>query len=190
MQLPVYLNAALEIERQKHPEKEVLPAGIFYYRIQDPIVKKEETKAEVEQSILKELKLDGLVNADENVVEHLERNLSGTSTFYPLRMNKNRTLSSASKALSKENFDTVLAYTKEKEKELKDVMYQGEVAALPYVLDEMTGCDYCGCRDICGFDQRIEGCEYRRLRKYTLEEALNSMKERLGILEEKGEAGE
>jgi uncharacterized protein with von Willebrand factor type A (vWA) domain len=40
------------------------------------------------------------------------------------------------------------------------------------------------------FDQRIEGCEYRRLRKYTLEEALNSMKERLGILEEKGEAGE
>ena len=32
--------------------------------------------------------------------------------------------------------------------------------------------------------------EYRRLRKYTLEEALNSMKERLGILEEKGEAGE
>ena len=105
-------------------------------------------------------------------------------------MNKNRTLSSASKALSKENFDTVLAYTKEKEKELKDVMYQGEVAALPYVLDEMTGCDYCGCRDICGFDQRIEGCEYRRLRKYTLEEALNSMKERLGILGEKGEAGE
>lgn len=190
MQLPVYLNAALEIERQKHPEKEVLPAGIFYYRIQDPIVKKEETKAEVEQSILKELKLDGLINADENVVEHLERNLSGTSTFYPLRMNKNRTLGSASKALSKENFDTVLAYTKEKEKELKDVMYQGEVAALPYVLDEMTGCDYCGCRDICGFDQRIEGCEYRRLRKYTLEEALNSMKERLGILEEKGEAGE
>ena len=90
-------------------------------------MKKEETKAEVEQSILKELKLDGLINADENVVEHLERNLSGTSTFYPLRMNKNRTLSSASKALSKENFDTVLAYTKEKEKELKDVMYQGEV---------------------------------------------------------------
>ena len=62
--------------------------------------------------------------------------------------------------------------------------------SLPYVLDEMTGCDYCGCRDICGFDQRMEGCEYRRLRKYTLEEALNSMKERLGILEEKGEAGE
>ena len=51
-------------------------------------MKKEETKAEVEQSILKELKLDGLINADENVVEHLERNLSGTSTFYPLRMNK------------------------------------------------------------------------------------------------------
>ena len=102
-----------------HFHQSAAPASIFYYRIQDPIVKKEETKAEVEQSILKELKLDGLINADENVVEHLERNLSGTSTFYPLRMNKNKTLGSASKALSKENFDTVLAYTKEKEKELK-----------------------------------------------------------------------
>ena len=29
MQLPVYLNAALEIERQKHPEKEVLRPVFF-----------------------------------------------------------------------------------------------------------------------------------------------------------------
>ena len=70
-----------------------------------------------------------------------------------------RTLSSASKALSKENFDTVLAYTKEKEKELKDVMYQGEVAALPYVLDEtgtvantafMAGDDWSFCVQTMG----------------------------------------
>ena len=60
-------------------------------------------------------------------------------------------------------------------------MYQGEVAALPYVLDEMTGCDYCGCRDICGFDQRIEGCEYRQLQNYSQEEAVECMKEKLAI---------
>lgn len=38
MQLPVYLNAALDVEQRKHPHKTIVPAGIFYYRIQDPIV--------------------------------------------------------------------------------------------------------------------------------------------------------
>ena len=43
MQLPVYLNAALEIEQRKtgkhkSGETEVVPAGIFYYRMQDPFV--------------------------------------------------------------------------------------------------------------------------------------------------------
>ena len=31
------------------------------------------------------------------------------------------------------------------------------------------------------FDQRIEGCEYRQLQKYSLEEAVECMKEKLGI---------
>ena len=41
--------------------------------------------------------------------------------------------------------------------------------------------DFCACKDICGFDQRIEGCEYRQLQKYSLEEAVECMKEKLGI---------
>ena len=37
LQLPVYLNAALEAEGKRYPGKEIVPAGIFYYRIQDPM---------------------------------------------------------------------------------------------------------------------------------------------------------
>ena len=44
MQLPVYLNAALGIEKKKHPDKEIVPAGIFYYRIQDPLVDRADTR--------------------------------------------------------------------------------------------------------------------------------------------------
>lgn len=32
----VYLDAALEMEERKNPAREVVPAGIFYYNIQDP----------------------------------------------------------------------------------------------------------------------------------------------------------
>ena len=79
LQLPVYLNAALEAEGKRYPGKEIVPAGIFYYRIQDPIVAREKTDKKTEESILKELKLDGLVNGEEEVVEHLEANLTGSS---------------------------------------------------------------------------------------------------------------
>ena len=85
------------------------------------------------------------------------------------------------KLLPQEKFETVLAYTRAKQKELKAEMYEGEVSALPYLLGEDTGCDFCACKDICGFDQRIEGCEYRQLQKYSLEEAVECMKEKLGI---------
>ena len=179
MQLPVYLNAALEIEKKKHPDKEVVPAGIFYYRIQDPLVDRADTEEEVEKSILKELKLDGLVNGEEAVVEHLEHGLSGTSVLFPIGRNKDGSLSQRSRALAPEEFDTVLAYTEQKEKDLKAEMYGGEAAAAPYEMGNATACDYCACRDICGFDQRIDGYGYRALEKYSVEEAVEKMKERL-----------
>ena len=56
--------------------------------------------------------------------------------------------------------------------------------AAPNELGGMTACDYCACRDIFGFDQRISGDEYRRLERYTTEEAVEKMKARLGAAEE------
>ena len=86
--LPVYLNAALDVEQRKHPHKTIVPAGIFYYRIQDPIVSEEKTQDAVERSILKELKQDGLVNGDDMVISHLEKELSGNSLLFPIGRNK------------------------------------------------------------------------------------------------------
>ena len=36
LQLVVYMDAALEMEERKNPEKTAVPAGIFYYNIKDP----------------------------------------------------------------------------------------------------------------------------------------------------------
>ena len=175
MQLPVYLNAAVEVEERKHPGREIIPAGIFYYRIQDPVVPEQDSAEAVEQSILKELKLDGLINGDEAVVSHLERDLSGASVLFPMGRNKDGSLSKSSRALPRETFEAVLRYTREKERALKDEMYAGEIGAAPYELGGDTGCDYCAYRDICGFDLRISGCAYRRLEKLSVEEAVGAM---------------
>ncbi len=175
MQLPVYLNAALEVEERKNTDSEIIPAGIFYYRIQDPVVPDEDSDEAVEKSILKELKLDGLVNGDEEVISHLERDLSGASVLFPIGRNKDGSLSKSSRALPRETFETVLRYAKKKESRMKQEMYEGEISASPYEMGDATGCDYCPYRDICGFDLKIEGCAYRHLEKYSVEEAVAMM---------------
>lgn len=175
LQLPVYLNAALKVEEKKFKGKEMIPAGIFYYRIQDPMVDRKDSDEEVEKSILKELRLDGLVNGDGEVLSHLEKDLSGTSVLYPVGKNKDGSLSRSSRALPGETFRAVLDYAEAKENRIKQEMYSGEVSAAPYELGDATGCDYCAYREICGFDLKLDGCGYRRLEKYSMEEAVAKM---------------
>ena len=177
MQLPVYLNAALDIEQKRHPGQEVLPAGIFYYRMKDPIVEKEKNEALLEEKLLKELKLDGLVNADEAVIGHLEKDLSGNSNFIPVGKNKDGSLSRYSKVLAPAEFHTLLEYTKRKEQELKRRILEGEAHARPFEMGNSTGCDYCGFRDICGFEPGLEGYEYHSLEKLSKEDVVERMKE-------------
>lgn len=178
MQLPVYLNAAMDLEKRKKKEKEIVPAGFFYYRIEDPIVDKEQNK-NVEERILKELRLDGMVNAEEEVLQHFEKNLSGTSDCIPVSRKKDGELSKVSKVLSAEEFDLFLEYTKQKENEIKQKIVDGNVNISPYKLNENTGCDYCEYQSICGFDSRMEGYEYKTLKKYDQEEVLALMKEEI-----------
>ena len=148
MQLPVYLNAALDVEKRKYPDKEIIPAGIFYYRIQDPVVDRKDNDEDVEKSILKELRLDGLVNGDEKVISHLERDLTGSSLLIPVGWNKDGSLSKNSRALPGDTFRAVLKYAQEKEMKIRDEISSGEVSAAPYEMGGDTGCDYCPYRDI------------------------------------------
>ena len=175
MQLPVYLNAALDVEQRRFPDKKIVPAGIFYYRIQDPVVDRKDSDEDVEKSILKELRLDGLVNGDEQVVSHLERGLTGNSLLIPVGRNKDGSLSKNSRALPGEAFRTVLKYAKQKEQDIRDKIRGGKAEAAPYEMGGASGCDYCPYKDICGFDIRIDGCSYRRLEKYSMEEAVAKM---------------
>ena len=187
MQLPVYLNAAMDLEKRKNKEKEIVPAGFFYYRVDDPIVDKEKGK-NPEDQILKSLKLDGMVNSSEDVLEHLQRNLAGSSDYIPVSRNKDGSLSKTSKVLNPEDFDLFLEYIGEKEQEIREKICGGDVRIRPYEMGESTGCDYCSYQSICGFDTRIEGYEYRKLKKYSKEEVVALMRDKLQKTEKKKEA--
>lgn len=180
LQLMVYLDAAVGLEAKRHPGQEVIPAGVFYYRIEDPLVDKrqktEDSGEEIQEDILKELKPDGVINCKDEVLAHLDRRMEGESLVVPVKYNKNGSLSKTSKAVSEEEFAVMMQHAVGKVKSVHEQILKGEVEPRPYRNRQETGCDYCGYRNICGFDTRLNGYEYRRIRKMSLEEAIAAMK--------------
>ena len=177
LQLIVYLNAVMEMEEQKHPEKEIVPAGIFYYQMKDPFVEKEVRENLGEKAVLKELKPDGIVNSSEEVITHLDRSFSGNSDVIPVGRNKDQSLSKTSKVLSGKGFNTLSEYTDQILNRIGQRILDGEAEILPYELGGKTGCDYCPYQGICGFDKKIPGYEYRKLSKLKDVEALQQMEQ-------------
>ncbi|MEG1504754.1 MAG: PD-(D/E)XK nuclease family protein, partial [Lachnospiraceae bacterium] len=163
--------------QKRYPDKKVIPAGIFYYQMKDPIVGKEFDEEKLQEAILAELKLDGLVNADENVIRHLDRELAGSSSVIPVGRNKNESLSKNSKIAREEDFQVMSQYVEKIVENKNQEMLDGKVSVSPYELGEKTGCDYCNYKGICRFDEKINGYEYRQLPKLEQEEVLRKMRE-------------
>ena len=176
MQLVVYMNAALEMEQKKHPEKLVIPAGLFYYRMKDPIVDKPGEGSAIDEAILKELRPDGVVQYSGEVLEHLDRDFTGTSQVIPVAKTQSGGLSKTSKVLSEEDFRLISEFAKGQVKEVGTRILKGEVDIAPYELGGRTACDYCPYKAVCGFDTAIPGYEYRRLEKLDQEKALDKMR--------------
>lgn len=173
LQLMVYMDAAVRAWQKKRPDKEIIPAGVFYYRIQDPFVDKQEENAE--EAVLKELKPDGVVNLQGEALLHLDRRMQGESLAVPVKRNKDGSLSKTSKAVPSEAFQAMMHYAARKVEEAHGQILQGECVALPYRKGQESGCDYCGYRHVCGFDMKIPGYHYRDIEKMSKEEAIAAM---------------
>ena len=164
LQLVVYLNAALEMEQRLHPERTAVPAGIFYYRMQDPVLEKEAGADEtaIRERLLKKLRPDGIINEDDEVLELLDHGFSGDSLVIPAGRKKDGSLKAASKTVTPEQFQTLSRFARRKLTQLGERMLGGEVAPDPYEADGRTPCDYCDYADVCGFDRKIPGsCPHR-----------------------------
>lgn len=176
MQLVVYMNAAVEMEQKKHPEKQVLPAGIFYYRMKDPIVDKPVQGKEVDDVILRELRPDGVVQGSTEVLEHLDRGFTGTSQVIPVARTQAGALSKTSKVLSEEEFRVISEFAKKQKQEVEKEILGGNAEIKPYLLGNSSGCDYCPYHAVCGFEEQVEGFEYRKLEKLNAEKAMEKMR--------------
>ena len=177
LQLMVYMDAAVKMTQKHYPDSEVIPAGVFYYRLNDPLVEKKVVGEEEEiwQKVLKELKVDGVMNLKDETLEHLDHCQVGESAVIPVKYNKNGSLSKNSKVASEQEFEVMMRHALGKVLKVHRKILSGEVAAFPYRRKQESGCDYCTYRHICGFDQKIPGYKYRDIFEMTQSEVIAAM---------------
>jgi ATP-dependent helicase/nuclease subunit B len=181
LQLMVYLSASMELQQKKNPDCKVEPAGVFYYNIDDPIVDK---TSDVEAAILKELRMNGLVNEDMHVSKYLdtsfmdaEGNIKGSvkSDVVPIETNKDGYPTKRSQAASSRQFKEMTEYVNNKIVEIGREILDGRAEVNPYKLGERTACDYCAFQGICGFDVKLPGNRYHQLKKLEKEDVFAKM---------------
>lgn len=173
MQLVIYMNVASEIY-QKETGKKVIPAGIFYYHLKDPIVKMDIAD---EDEVNKSFRMSGYANSMPEILEKIE----DTSNFISasVRLTKQGAPYKTSSVMDTEDFYRISDYTKQKIMEMGEEIYAGFLPANPYKNDRKTACDFCSYASVCGFDPKLEGFTYRDIRKRSAKEVLEQIRKQV-----------
>lgn len=173
LQLVVYMDAAMEAEKNKHPDCQIEPAGIFYYNIKDPMIQTviRDDLQNLEKKIYKELKMNGLVNSSDDILHKID---AGASSL-PVSFKKDGGFRKGSSVATREQFQLLNQYVKNKISEIRSHILSGDAEVSPYEMGKKNACAYCAYQGVCGFDKKIPGYEYRRLRQFADEEIWKSM---------------
>ncbi len=164
LQLVVYMDAVTELEKRRFPSKEVVPAGIFYYNIKDPVVDKEDVDMpeDIEQMILEQLRMNGLVNSDLEAISHMDKEIESKSDVIPVAVKDGMIQERYSSVASTRHFEALKLYVRGKVQEDGRQILEGRTPVAPYRQGSRTACDYCPYHGICGFDLKVSGYKFRR----------------------------
>ncbi|MCR4584192.1 MAG: PD-(D/E)XK nuclease family protein [Lachnospiraceae bacterium] len=160
LQLPVYLEQAVEKYSKKYPDKKVLPAALFYFRIKDPMISgnASDDEAAIEKKRISEMRPTGLICSEEEVISGMDAFTSGESDVVKLRRNNDGRLAKNSETVSIAELQNLCAFADKKLGELGRQIMEGDIAASPLGEDACSWCDF---KEACFFDRRIPGCRQR-----------------------------
>ncbi|MEA4825220.1 MAG: helicase-exonuclease AddAB subunit AddB [Clostridium sp.] len=181
IQLLTYLDAILRNEeiREKYP---VIPGGVLYLRIDDPIIKgsRNISDEEIEKEIMKALKMKGLLLADPKIIKEMDREIEGSSLIIPARINKGGDLGKSSVG-TEEQFKMLREHVKDNLVKTCEEMLKGEIKIKPYKSNDATACDFCTYSSICQFDNNFDGNSYKVIDEKKDEEVWEMLERRVKI---------
>lgn len=173
MQLVLYMAAAMDIEKKNNGEKNIVPAGMFYYYVKDPVVKFENYNGDVDlqEQMLSEYKCSGYASERTEVLQKLD-SVFGTngylesgvkSSCVPVNITSKGDFGRYAKVLSDEKWEKAITHITRKAAEFGEDIMSGKIDISPYYLGKETGCDYCGLQGICGMERTEFASRCRRM---------------------------
>lgn len=157
LQLLTYLNAAMESERINADKagdgKAVVPAGVLYYRIDDPIISDDgKSDEEIKKAIMKELRLKGLINSDGEIAELIDKDLAQGSEVISVSRKNDGDFKSSKQLVSGDDFGALTNYVCLKIREIGEEILSGNIK-----IQEPDGkkrftkvdCTYCPYKSVC-----------------------------------------
>ena len=172
LQLVTYSAIAYEIEKMIYPDKNIQIAGLLYYSFDDPVIEIESSEIDtgteqpefsdqekLDAERMEKMKLQGFVNESPAVIQKMDHTCNQS---LPVKLDKNGDIKKSENVVSTDQIRTIMELTRENIEELGSQIAEGKIAIEPYKNKSNTGCDYCEFKNICHFDVKNGGNQYRR----------------------------
>lgn len=172
LQLVTYSAIAYEIEKMIYPDKNIQIAGLLYYSFDDPMIEIESSEIDtdteqpefsdqekLDAERMEKMKLQGFVNESPAVIQKMDHTCNQS---LPVKLDKNGDIKKSENVVSADQIRTIMELTRENIEELGSQIAEGKIAIEPYKNKSNTGCDYCEFKNICHFDVKNGGNQYRR----------------------------
>lgn len=203
IQLLTYLDAILTLEESRRANtpvsrgdngKKTMPGAMVYLSVDDPIMdgSKKLTLENLNEEVLKALKMKGLVIKDLKVIKEMDKTIEegGTSSIIPVSLNKPKKgekepsfSKSNSSVISNGAFNVLRNHMKEKIKEVCESMLEGIIEITPCKNGKSFYCDFCDFSSICQFDESLGVNNYKVMPRMKQKDLLDKL-EREGEGEE------
>ena len=174
IQLTAYMDCALkEAAKLTGNSGEILPAGMFYYNINDPVLDYAEIEKgrndgnTIEKLSLKALRMNGAVLNDPEALGSIDLKLAEENGSV-----RQSEVFTQSVLLSEKGFKNLISHTRERMRQDAAEILNGNIDIRPYRYGQDTGCDHCRFKGICGFTVNTEGYGYRLVKKADAEKTI------------------
>ncbi len=181
LQLVMYMNVARGMEAAGRPGKEIVPAAILYYHINDPVLEgkdfsEQPSDEEINAIVRKELRPSGIIQENREIVDILDHEPGKESDVIHVKFKNDGSFSKGSEVMPGADFEEVSDFVKKLIRKSGRSIVSGDVEINPYELDGKSACTYCSFRSVCGFDEGIRGYCKRELPKLSDEAVLEKIK--------------
>ena len=172
LQLMIYLRAATRANSGAKP------AGAMFFPVRDTEVSgTDETPEAVREERIKKVRMKGLVNAREDIVRAMDRDLQPYSIDEVFNKKDGTVRKSADWAVDGDTLEGLMAAAENKAAEIVGEIRTGRIEAAPRGKEEDAACVYCTYRTLChvrrdSYRPRPEGITFRDVAgKNTLRES-------------------